>query len=220
MVVGSNPTGRTMNNQLPTIDWSDEQIMEAAKQLKVGYKLKRTLRYASERDENIHTESVAEHVFALFYLAQYFLPIEDPEKKLDVEKLYRMLIFHDFGEITHGDIPYHIKTEAHEKQERIDAKEVFASLPPHIQKDAFDVWHEYEERQTPEAKFANALDKIEPMFELLDPVSETSLKRTKFTYDVHMGKKLKAMEHFPIMLKFVKVVSGEMNSRGVFWKEE
>jgi putative hydrolase of HD superfamily len=209
-----------MKDESSILNWTDEQILEAARQLRVAYQLKRTLRYASTRDHENHSESVAEHVFGLFYLAQYFLPLEDPEKKLDVEKLYRILLFHDFGEITHGDFPYHIKTKEHEKQEREDAKIVFASLPALIQQPAIEAWQDFDQQQSPEAKFASALDKIEPAFELMDPISEKSLKRTKFTYGQHMKKKLTVTEGFPIMRKFVEVLGEDMRKRKVFWEED
>jgi 5'-deoxynucleotidase YfbR-like HD superfamily hydrolase len=96
----------------------------------------------------VHSESVAEHVFGLFFLAQYFLPLEDPDGNLDREKLYRIFIYHDFGEIIHGDVPYHLKTEEHERQEREDAEKVFATLPATIQTIAKESWQDYEDKQS------------------------------------------------------------------------
>lgn len=199
---------------------SDEQIMKIVEQLRIAYQLKRTLRYSSTRDFNEHSESVAEHVFALFFLAEYFLPLEDPQGKLHVTKLYRMLLFHDFGEIAHGDVPYHWKTAAHQAQEHEDAKALFASLPVPLATTAEESWRMYEEQSSPEARFAYALDKIEPIFELLDPVNEKTLKRVKFTYQDHIERKLRATEDYPVMRKFIDVTTRDMVSRDVFWKEE
>jgi putative hydrolase of HD superfamily len=197
---------------------SDEEIIEIAQQLREAYKLKRIIRYGSSRDLLIHSESVAEHVYALLFLAQYFLPLEDPENKLDRQRVYEILLFHDFGEIANGDIPYHIKTSADEKRESEDAEMVFNSLPQTINLVGRERWQEYENRKTPEALFVNALDKIEPNFELFDSVSEKSLKRMKFTYEHHIGKKKRATEGFPVMWKFVEVLSRDMKNRGVFWE--
>ncbi len=220
MVQGSNPCGRTnMTTLLPTQNWSDSQIMEAAMQIRIGYKLKRTIRYGSTRDPELHSESVADHIFALIYLAQYFLPIEDPEQLLDEAKVYTMILYHDFGEIAHGDIPYHQKTKADQDREAEDAIQTFAKLPAHMQTRAKALWQEYEDKQSPEARFVNALDKIEPSFELLDPVSSARLKEAKFTYDLHMTKKRIATEGFPIMRRFVEVIGDELLKRDVFWKE-
>jgi putative hydrolases of HD superfamily len=198
---------------------SDEEILKIAKQLRIAYGLKRTIRYGSSRDASLHAESVAEHVFALLFLTQYFLPLEDPEQKLDRAKVYEILLFHDFGEIVNGDIPYHIKTSADQAREAEDAKMIFQSLPQPVDHIGYKRWEEYENHQSPEALFVYALDKIEPAFELLDPITEKSLKRVKFTYEQHMGKKKIATEGFPVMWKFMEVIAADMKERDVFWKE-
>jgi putative hydrolase of HD superfamily len=207
-----------MQTETPITQWSDEQILETARQLRVAYQLKHTLRYHTQRDLSIHSESVAEHIFALLFLAQYFLPIEDKANTLNRERLYQILLFHDFPEIPHGDIPYIFKTKADEERERKAAEGVFASLPLSLQKLSLNSWQEYEDRQTPEAHFAYALDKTEPVFELWDPVNEHTPERLKQTWESHIEKKRRATEHFPIMRRFVEVVSEDMLKRGVFLK--
>lgn len=198
---------------------SDKEIIQISEQLRVAYRLKSTLRYAGARDASIHGESVAEHIFALLFLCQYFLPLEDPKEELDKMKIHEILLFHDFGEILNGDIPYHLKTPADEDREKKDAEVVFKSLPQPLGMVGRDRWEEYASRDTQESRFAYALDKIEPLFELLDPISQTSLKRTKFTYEMHVSKKLKATEGFPVMRKFTDVLSAHMKERGIFWEE-
>ena len=199
-------------------DFTDEHVMAETRKLLVPYRLKRTLRYNATRDHSIHNESVAEHVFALTYLAQYFLPLEDPERFMDWERINRILLFHDFGEIIHGDVPYHLKTAEHEAREREAATQVFASLPKPLGCLGRESWSDYEQRGSPEARFAYALDKLEPVFELHDAVNERSLVRLKHTFEDHIGKKRRAMEHvFPIMWRFVEVLSADMLTRGIFW---
>jgi 5'-deoxynucleotidase YfbR-like HD superfamily hydrolase len=198
---------------------SDAEILKIAEQLRVAYQLKRTIRYAGSRDLTVHGESVAEHVFALLFLAQYFLPLEDPELKMSRERIHEILLFHDFGEIVNGDIPYHWKTKADEAQEAEDAKMIFQSLPQPLGEIGFKRWEEYENRQSSEGLFVYALDKIEPLFELFDPINEKSLKRTKHTYEHNIGRKTDATVNFPVMRKFVDVLSTHMKNRGVFWEE-
>jgi putative hydrolases of HD superfamily len=198
---------------------SDEEILKIARQLRVAYGLKRTIRYGSSRDTSLHAESVAEHVFALLFLAQYFLPLEDPEQKLSKERVYEILLFHDFGEIVNGDIPYHIKTSADELQEAEDARTIFKSLPQPVDRIGYERWEEYENHQSPEARFVYALDKIEPAFELLDPITEKSLKRVRFTYEQHMGRKKEGTKGFPVMWKFMEVIGADMKKRNIFWSE-
>ena len=209
-----------MHMQNSLLQWPHERILEEARALRVGYQLKRTLRFNTQRDLTVHSESVGEHEFGLFYLLEYFLPLEDPEGLLDFRTLYRIILFHDFPEIAHGDVPYLHKTAAHIARENAAAAGVFASLPESIRKSAQKSWEMYERRDKPEAQFAYALDKVEPMFELFDPINEQTPKRINQTYESHLGKKLKATENYPYMRKFVEVVSEDMLRRGVFWKEQ
>src|ERR1700737_2108107 len=108
------------------LELSDEKVMEIVRQLRVGYGLKRTLRYNTKRDFSVHNESVGEHVFALHYLARYFIRVEVLPRGLDMEKVGAIIPFHDFGEIPGGDKPYIFKTKEDERQEKLDAIEIFA----------------------------------------------------------------------------------------------
>jgi 5'-deoxynucleotidase YfbR-like HD superfamily hydrolase len=207
-------------NKEEVLALSNEKIIEITEQLRVAYRMKKTLRYATERDFSVHSESVAEHVFALYFLTEYFLPLEDPNAEMDVLKIQRMILFHDFGEILNGDIPYNAKTEEHEAQEREDAQEVFSLLPKDVGSVGQEHWQEYDAQNSRESKFVNALDKFEPMIELLDPVNETSLRRLHFTLEDHLGPKLRATEEFPVMRRFVEILTERMVKKDLFWKGE
>jgi len=200
------------------LDFSDEEILAEARQLVVGYQQKNIIRYASKREEGVHAESDAEHVFALIYLAQYFLMHEPSAKALDKQRVMEILLFHDFPEIKHGDVVTYAKTESDIERELQAAKEVFASLPESLQQLAHGRWEEYEKHETPEGKFCYALDKIEPLFELMDPVAAESIKRLNITREMHIGNKYKAAADFPLMLRFTGVITKDWDTRDVFWK--
>ena len=53
---------------------SDEKILEITEQLRVAYRLKKTLRYASKRDFSVHSESVAEHLYGFVFSLAIFPP--------------------------------------------------------------------------------------------------------------------------------------------------
>jgi 5'-deoxynucleotidase YfbR-like HD superfamily hydrolase len=197
---------------------SDEEILAIAHQLRVGYAFKRVLRFNTTRDQSVHSESDAEHVFGLIYLAEYFARVELVGKSLNLLKLHNLLLFHDFGEIKYGDINTYEKNQSHIDREREAAKEVFASLPEPLDQLGLEAWQEYEDHKSPEARFAYALDKIEPLFELLDPVNERSVKRLKITVEMHLGNKVKAVVEYPVMARFVDVLTKDMVARGVFWE--
>jgi hypothetical protein len=70
----------------------------------------------------------------------------------------------------------------------------------------------------PKARFADALDKIEPLFELFDTANERSVKRLQITYEQNLSNKLNRTEEFPVMRRFVEVISNDMKARDIFWK--
>ncbi|HEY5383125.1 MAG TPA: HD domain-containing protein [Candidatus Paceibacterota bacterium] len=197
---------------------SDKEVLEVAYKLCVGYKMKRIMRYRTKRDATVHNESDAEHVFALIYLAHYFLGVEPTGLPLSAEKIYSLLMFHDFGEIKYGDVVTYDKTTDDKERELGAAKEVFDSLPEEISTKGYAYWQEYEGQASPEARFCFALDKIEPLFELLDPVNERSMKDLKITYEKNLSNKLKPTEEFPAMRRFVDVISKDMKNRSIFWE--
>lgn len=208
-------TGILMKDPLT---FTDEEILQEANKLLVGYQQKRIIRYAGVRQEEVHAESDAEHVFALMYLAQYFLMHEPSAQSLDKQKVMEILLFHDFPEIKYGDVVTYAKTESDIEREMGAAKEVFASLPESLQHLSHDRWEEYEKHETPEGKFCYALDKIEPLFELMDSIAIQSIKRLKITREMHVGNKYKAAADFPLMLRFTDVITKDWDTRDVFWQ--
>lgn len=84
---------------------------------------------------------------------------------LDVLRVLKMLILHDLVEIDAGDtFAYDTAAMAgqHER-EAIAADRIFGLLPPDQAKEFRALWDEFEERKTPEARFALACDRFQPM---------------------------------------------------------
>ncbi len=103
-------------------------------------------------------ESVAEHSWRLSMFA-YFMKDEFPN--VDIDKVIKMCIFHDFGEAFTGDIPSFMKTD---NDERIESEVVYdwiESLPKPYCDDLFELFKEIDEQKTEEAKLFRALDKLE-----------------------------------------------------------
>jgi 5'-deoxynucleotidase YfbR-like HD superfamily hydrolase len=196
----------------------DNEIIRLAHEIVEFYPIKRVMRYKGERDSSLHLESDGDHVAGLMHLAEYFLPLEDPEEKLDWLLVHSMLKYHDIGEIDAGDLPYHLKTKLDEANEKEAAKAVIKRHPVSMQNKMQYCWDEFHKMETRESRIANALDKIEPLFELLHPVNETSLKRLKMTVRQHVVKKVRATREFPVMRRFVIAVTRDMFRRDVFWK--
>lgn len=106
-------------------------------------------------------ESVAEHSFRLACMA-LLLSGEFPE--LDMDKVIKMCLIHDWGEAVTGDIPSFLKTESDESRENEAIRALTARLPDmRPQLDA--LYAEMDARETPEAKLYKALDRLEAVIQ-------------------------------------------------------
>lgn len=187
-----------------TLDSSAEEFIAEMQRLRELYALKQVMRYNSTRDANAHSESVAEHIFGMQTLANYFLPLEDPARNLGAMHIHELILYHELGEIETGDIMFHRKSNEQKEEERRAAERVASRLPESVGAVALDRFLEFDAAETPEAKFADAIDKVEPIFQLFDPVVGLSLyKNMGITKEVAIGKKRIATETFPFMRKFL-----------------
>ena len=104
-------------------------------------------------------ESIAEHVYGTCILA---LSIDSEFKtNLDINKVVKMLVIHELGEVVIGDItPFdNITPEEKMKKEHEAIKEVLGDL---IKKDEFySLLLEFDDKKTKEAIFAHHCDKLE-----------------------------------------------------------
>ncbi len=108
-------------------------------------------------------ENSAEHswhiALAALVLADY---ADDP---VDVNKVIRMLLVHDIVEIDAGDTFAYDQTGkvSQSARETIAADRLFGLLPGDQAGDLRGLWAEFEAKQTPEARFANAVDRLLPV---------------------------------------------------------
>lgn len=104
-------------------------------------------------------ESVGDHSFAVALLAM--LVAEKDFFGLDVNKVVKMALFHDIGEIYGGDItPVDgISSEDKYKLEKESLRKLFSGFPR--SEEYLALWEEFEENKTEEAKFVKQIDKLE-----------------------------------------------------------
>ena len=105
-------------------------------------------------------ENDAEHMAIMAYLLQ-----EYSNEKIDVARVMLMCLIHDVVEIDAGDTyAYDAEGLKTQKAREEAAKERLYSMLPEDQKaDLVAIFDEFEERKTPEAKFARALDNLQPL---------------------------------------------------------
>lgn len=126
--------------------------------------LKNVLRH-SRTSANRH-ESVAEHSWMLCLMATLLFDSLDIE--LDRLRVLKMLIVHDLPEIITGDIPAFDKINvaaAAQAAEEQAMEEMIQPLPATLQNELRALFHEFEARETPEAKVAYAIDKAEALIQ-------------------------------------------------------
>lgn len=119
-------------------------------------KLKTTYRhcYTSENRQ----ESVADHSWRIALMAML---CEDEFPDVDINKVIKMCLIHDFGEAVTGDIPAFYKTEEHEDTEEKAIDKLLKRLPDPVEKELSLLFDEMEELKTPEAKLWKSLDNME-----------------------------------------------------------
>jgi putative hydrolase of HD superfamily len=109
-------------------------------------------------------ENDAEHAWHLAIMALLFSDLS-PARRLDLLKVVTMALIHDIVEIDCGDaLVYDTALRLRrKKQEQRAAKRIFSLLPRDQARHFLALWKEFEDRATPEARFAAALDRFQPV---------------------------------------------------------
>jgi putative hydrolases of HD superfamily len=126
-------------------------------------KLKGVLRQSTIIDAS-RKENSAEHSWHLALMALVLR--EHAAAGTDLSRVIAMLLLHDLVEIDAGDLFLYAEAAAQARQEiaeRAAADRIFALLPPAQAEGLRALWDEFEQRRTLEAKFARALDRLQPM---------------------------------------------------------
>jgi putative hydrolase of HD superfamily len=129
-------------------------------------RLKSVLR-ATTLVDGSRPENSGEHSW---HLALYALVLADQAGPgVDIGRVIRMLLIHDLVEIDVGDVPIHSANgQAHasaatQAAEARAADRIFGLLPKDLGTDLKVLWEEFEAAETPDARFAKALDRVQPV---------------------------------------------------------
>ena len=197
-----------------------EFIISEVRKLQYLYGLKTEIRYAQTRPENEFAESVAEHIYGMHICAQYFLPLEDPENKLNRARIYELITLHDVDEIETGDTIGYLKTEEMYANEIVAAQKVIASSPDHIKQFLSDALSEYNAQVTPEAKFVNAIDRFEPLIQIYNELGKAVVQKNKTREEESRRIKHAYIKPYPFMFAYNEVVHQAMINEGYFYTGE
>ena len=125
-------------------------------------RLKTVLRQTVLTDRS-RQENSAEHSWHLAVMA--LLLAEYANRPVDLLRVLKMVLVHDLVEIDAGDT-FCYDAEANrdrEDRERRAADRIFHLLPSDQEVELRALWEEFEARETPDARFAAALDRMQPV---------------------------------------------------------
>jgi putative hydrolases of HD superfamily len=111
-------------------------------------------------------ENSAEHSWQVALLAMVLKDLSFHEVCID--RVIKLLLVHDLPEIIVGDNFFYSNdregnaASALSDREREGAVKLFSTLPDSVANELMELWEEFEKRESPEAKFAHALDRIMP----------------------------------------------------------
>ncbi|MBN8943982.1 MAG: HD domain-containing protein [Rhizobiales bacterium] len=155
-------------DRMKSTDWAaglDTRLVGQLRFIMAADRLKSVTRGNRLADGSRH-ENTAEHSW---HLALCALVLQghaiDP---VDIDRVIRMLIVHDIVEIDSGDTPLFDAANAVSQAEReqVAANRLFGLLPAEQAAEFRALWDEFEAIETPDARFAKALDRFQPI--LLD----------------------------------------------------
>ena len=165
------------------------------------YKLKEVDRITTV---NSRKESSAEHSWSCLVLADYFLTKYD--LKVDRQKVFDLLLYHDLVEIETGDTPAHELNKRQEIKgyEKSASRMLADNLPLVLKEKYLELSKEYNGRKTQESKFASAINQLDGMMQAI--YNKDIWK--KYKWDEALTRKIKEKNfvEFPQLREFFESI--------------
>lgn len=132
-------------------------------------------------------ENPAEHSWQIAFLAAALG--EYAAESVNLDRVIRMLLVHDVGEIDTGDRMVFAEGgwAEHEERERAAVRRIFGILPPAKAAEFLELWEEFAAAQSAEARFARAVDRAMPALLNLANAGQ-SWKENGIRYEQVMGR--------------------------------
>ncbi len=189
------------------------QQVEFIKEIdKLKYIQRKTKLFNSDRCEND-----AEHSWHLAMMT--IILAEHANQPINVLKVLKMVLIHDIVEIDAGDTFIYDTTKSHDntEEELLAAKRIFGLLPADQAKEFIEIWIEFEEGITEEAKFARSMDRFEP---LLQNTSNNGGTWAEFdvSYDKVYNKKKAIEKGSSAIWKYAENLINESVKKGILKK--
>jgi putative hydrolase of HD superfamily len=142
---------------------ADERLAKQISFLIEADQLKQVLRRTPIVDRT-RQENSAEHSWHMILAAMI---VREYAADVDLLRALEMIAVHDLVEIDAGDtFAYDVSAqEGKELREGQAAERIFGLLPPDQMERVRQLWEEFESQTTPESRFANAVDRLQPLLQ-------------------------------------------------------
>ena len=171
--------------------------------------LRKTILINRSREENSaeHSWHIALTVFLFSEYAK--------DQEIDLCRVMKMLLLHDLVEIDAGDT-YCYDNQSRQDQARREqkgAERIFNILPPDQARFFRALWDEFEDRNTPESRYANALDRFQPFLNNYFTEGQT-WQENHVTSGQVMSRMQAVFEGAPVLWNFVKILIDDAVRKG------
>lgn len=134
---------------------------------------------------------------------------------VDLSRVLQMLIVHDLGEVYSGDVMVYMKNDAHRSAELESARRLLSVLTAGQQQEFSALLQEFESRETPDAKYANAIDRMEPILQNIARDGETWKKNGIAYGQIVAVNQVKVREGSRELWRFLLGKIDQMKEKGI-----
>jgi len=156
---GRNSSNRTAIADTPATSGAASRLQDQLRFIVEVDRLKHVLRRTSPIGA-ARRENSAEHSWQVVLMA--VLLHEHANESIDLLKVVRMLAIHDVVEVDVGDT-FHYDNSGRDDLAELEARaaeRLFGMLPADQATELASLWREFEAKESPEAKFASAVDRF------------------------------------------------------------
>jgi putative hydrolase of HD superfamily len=182
--------------------------------LQLLHDVQRVQRIARRPDEQELT-STAEHTFELVMACWYIMHVNN--LALDYEKVFKYALAHDVVEAYAGDTPnYDVEARTtKERREKEALERIEAEFPDFGE--LTSIIREYENRQTPEARFVYALDKlIDPLDSSME-TTQSIWKDYDMSWNAFVSYKEDKIAHSDVIFEYWKMLKQKLAEKRKFF---
>jgi len=193
--------------QSPRLKKQIEFILEVDK---LKHVLRQTILMNRSRRENSaeHSWHIA---LMVFMMSEY-----SKETDVDLFHVMKILLIHDLVEIDAGDTYCYDdkgRKDQHQREERA-ADRIFGLLPADQAAEFRALWDEFEKRETFESKFANALDRVQPLLHNYFTDGQTWQENNINSRQVH-ERMAPVKDGAPELWDYVSTLIGDAVKKGI-----